>query len=81
MKIKPTQLYDWDSEPVDERPSEFNSTGWSSASGFYAMPPGTQTPPPSRFRLGGLRLVALVALGLLALGALVLAKLAPLLRA
>lgn len=38
--FKDTQVYDWDAEPKDERPSEFiPSTGFSSLSGYYAMPP------------------------------------------
>ena len=38
--FKDTQVFDWDAEPKDERPSEFiPSTGFSSLSGYYAMPP------------------------------------------
>jgi len=33
--FKETQLFDWDSEPQSERPSEFHSTGFSTASGYY----------------------------------------------
>ena len=37
--FKDTQVYGWDAEPVDERPSEFvQSTGYSALSGYYAMP-------------------------------------------
>lgn len=79
MKIKPTQIYDWEVEPVDERPSEFSaSSGYSSASGFYSTAP--VTPQPLRHaRSGYARLIA-AALAVLALGAFALAKLAPLLR-
>ena len=79
MKIKPTQIYDWDSEPVDERPSEFShSASHSPVSGFYSTPRVTRRPPkPSGAGFTGLFMVALT---LLALGALALATLAPLLR-
>ena len=78
MKIKPSQLYDWDTEPVDERPSEFmSSTSWSSLSGFHVAPPVVQRPAPPRFGFTRLLIAALL---LLALGALAIAKIAPLLR-
>lgn len=78
MKIKPTQIYDWDIEPVDERPSEFmNSASWSSASGFHATPRVLRRPASPRFGFTGLLGAALA---LLALGAVALAKIAPLLR-
>ena len=80
MKIKPTQIYDWDTEPVDERPSEFSHfASHPPVSGFYSAPQGTLRPPkPSRLGFTGLFMAALT---LLALGALALATLAPLLRA
>lgn len=38
--FKDTQVYDWDLEPKDERPSEFapSTTGYSLHSGFYVAP-------------------------------------------
>lgn len=37
--FKPSQLYDWEVEPLDERPSEFaQSTGYRVHSGFYVAP-------------------------------------------
>ena len=30
-----TRLFDWDTEPKEERPSEFHSTGFTTASGYY----------------------------------------------
>ncbi|WP_341887326.1 hypothetical protein [Variovorax sp. YR752] len=38
--FKDTQVYDWDLEPKDERPSEFapSTTGYSLHSGFYVTP-------------------------------------------
>lgn len=36
--FKPTQIFDWDNEPADERPTEFGrSTGYSSLSGFGSL--------------------------------------------
>ncbi len=80
MKIKPikrSQIYDWDTEPVDERPSEFmNSTTWAASSSFR---PAVSVPRrvASRFGFAG---VLIVALTLLALGAFAIAKIIPLLR-
>jgi hypothetical protein len=38
-QFKDTQVYDWDAEPKDERPSEFvPSTGYSQLSGYYSTP-------------------------------------------
>jgi hypothetical protein len=37
--FKDTQLFGWDSEPSEQRSSEFaQSTGYSALSGYYAMP-------------------------------------------
>ena len=37
--FKPSQVYDWEVEPHDERPSEFApSTGYRVHSGFYVAP-------------------------------------------
>lgn len=36
--FKPTQVFDWASEPADERPTDFGrSTGYSSLSGFSTL--------------------------------------------
>lgn len=79
MKIKPTQIYSWDEEPVDERPSEFSSTtGHSLLSGYQsAIEPVRRSPRRSRF---GFKTVLVFCVGLFALGATALVKLAPLLR-
>ena len=78
MKIKPTQIYDWDTEPVDERPSEFmNSTGWDASSSFHPAVAVVRRPPAARF---GFTAVVIVAVALLALGAVAIAKIIPLLR-
>ena len=80
MKIKPTQIYSWDSEPVDERPSEFMSTGYSHQSGFY---PQTEARPRRRASTGlfGFKSLLLIAFAVIALGAFVIHRLLPLLRA
>ena len=79
MKIKPTQIYDWYAEPVDERPSEFMThSGFSAASGFHAAPTLTR-PPPAKPQFGMAVLLA-AALAVLALGALAIAKMVPLLH-
>ncbi len=79
MKIKPTQIYGWDSEPVDERPSEFMSTGYSQLSGFY---PQTEAPLRRRAKtsLFGFKSLLLAALAVIGLGAFAIDKLLPLLR-
>ena len=63
--FKDTQVFGWETEPKDERPSEFvPSTGFSSLSGYYAMPPDARQLRRSRRRGGGLNVV-LVAAGLM----------------
>lgn len=80
MKIKPTQIYDWDSEPVDERPSEFSSTGYSHSSSFYPH----STPRLRRHAgtgLFGFKIVLLIAIAVIGFGAFAIDRLLPLLRA
>jgi hypothetical protein len=37
--FKATQVFDWESEPSDERPTDFGkSTGFSALSGYYIAP-------------------------------------------
>ncbi|MEO8153243.1 MAG: hypothetical protein ABI605_09265 [Rhizobacter sp.] len=37
--FKTTQIFDWESEPTDERPTDFSgSTGFSALSGYYVAP-------------------------------------------
>ena len=60
--FKPSQVYDWEVEPHDERPSEFaQSTGYQVHSGFYAAP------VVSSRRSGGGVMVWLMASGVVAL--------------
>jgi hypothetical protein len=38
--FKSTQIFDWDSEPADERPTDFGrSTGFSTLNGYLVEPP------------------------------------------
>lgn len=70
--FKQTQVFGWETEPKDERPSEFvPSTGFSSLSGYYAMPDrlGHPAPPRRKARMGtglvaAIFVVAIGALGL-----------------
>lgn len=71
--FKPSQVYDWEVEPHDERPSEFaQSTGYRVHSGFYVAPVVTAR------RRGSGAMVWLMASGVVGLalaGLLVLVKL------
>ena len=52
--FKTTQVFDWEAEPKDERPSEFvPSTGFSSLSGYYSMPPDARVMRHNRRSSGG----------------------------
>ena len=77
--IKQSQIYDWDAEPVDERPSEFTaSTGYSVLSGYHPMnDPLRARQQPSGV---GFKTVLLFCVFVLVLGAFALVKLAPVLR-
>lgn len=69
--LKATQVFDWETEPKEERPSEFvPSTGFSSLSGYYAMPPDSSVGRRYRRPRGGNGVVLWLATALvLALGA------------
>jgi len=80
MKIKQSQIYGWDEEPVDERPSEFSSTsGHSLHSGYHSLGEPRRARRSSG-RLGFKSLIVFCAV-VLTLGVWTLVKLAPLLRA
>ena len=70
-----THVFDWDDEPVDERPSEFvQSTGYSALSGYH-----TQTLAPLRSRPAsrfGTKSLIAVCVIIVALGAYVLHRVA-----
>jgi hypothetical protein len=76
--IKQTQIYGWDEEPVDERPSEFQSTGYSGLSGYHSAHDLRRT-SHRRSRFGFKSLIAFCGV-ILALGVWALITLAPLLR-
>lgn len=65
-QFKETQVFSWDHEPKDERPSEFvPSTGYSVLSGYYTLPDSAAA-QRGRRRSGfnGVLIAALVAVGL-----------------
>ena len=67
--FKNTEFFEWDSEPKTERPSEFHTTGFSTASGYYhtLSEPSHRTAPARNSRRSGavmLILGLLVAIGL-----------------
>jgi hypothetical protein len=64
--FKDTQVYDWEIEPKDERPSEFapSTTSYALHSGFYVAPVGGERRRRGR---GGL-MVWLLAGGVVAAG-------------
>ena len=49
LAFKETQFFDWDTEPKEERPSEFHTTGFSTASGYYhSLGDSAAAPRPRR---------------------------------
>jgi hypothetical protein len=75
--FKSTQVFGWDTEPVDERPTDFgHSTGFSALSGYGALQPAPTSVRRRREHRAGFAKLAgacLVALGL-GIGALVLLR-------
>lgn len=75
--FKDTQLFGWDSEPSEQRASEFaQSTGYSALSGYHAVPDSRRKPKA----MGAGFLMAVTAL-IVSLGAVGLYWLAQFLRA
>lgn len=69
--FKETQIFGWDQEPKEDRPSEFiPSTGYSSLSGYYSMPDsaGVAVRGRRRGRFNGLIVASLAVVGLGAAG-------------
>ncbi len=69
--FKDTQLFGWDAEPSEERPSEFaQSTGYSALSGYYAVPDahGTSKRRPKANGSGFLLVVSALIVSLGAVG-------------
>ena len=78
--FKESQLYNWDSEPVDERPSEFmHSTGYAPLSGYHSNF-DNRPRTPRRSSHSGLIGVLMFALIVIAIGAWAIIKFAPMLR-
>lgn len=78
--FKESQLFNWDTEPVDERPSEFmHSTGYATLSGYHSSFDTRRRAPVRRSR-SGLIGVLVFALVVIAVGAWAIVKLAPMLR-
>jgi hypothetical protein len=70
-QFKDTQVFGWEHEPKDERPSEFvPSTGYSSLSGYYTMPDSSPLelrryrPRRKASAFNGVLIAALAAIGL-----------------
>lgn len=64
-QFKDTQVFNWDIEPKDERPSEFvPSTGYSVLSGYYTVPDSAMVRRQRRSGVSGVLVAALVAIGL-----------------
>lgn len=79
--LKPTQVFGWDSEPIDERPSEFvQSTGYSALSGYYAMPEPSGLAERRRQRQRGTTQLLLICVLVLAAGTAAMFGLVHLLR-
>ncbi len=69
MAFKETQFFEWDSEPKDERPSEFHTTGFSSASGYYHSLSGPERSAPVRkSQFSGMAILVLVLMAALGTG-------------
>lgn len=80
MNKKQVHLYDWDSEPVDERPSEFSSTtGYSALSAYHSIYDAPLRSRPRR--LVGFKTMVAVCIALLAFGSWSLVTVASMLRA
>lgn len=80
MRVKPSQIYGWDEEPVDERPSGFTSTtGYSVLSGYHPLN-DTARRRVSHSRFGLLSILVFCAI-VLGAGVFAIVKLAPFLHA
>ena len=78
--FKESQLYSWDAEPVDERPSEFmHSTGYATLSGYHSNF-DTARRPTSRSSHSGLIGVLVFALIVIGVGGWAIVTFAPMLR-
>ena len=80
--FKASQLYNWDTEPVDERPSEFmHSTGYATLSGYHSsFDTRARTSSSQRSNYSGLIVVLVFAVIVVAVGGWAIVKFAPMLR-
>lgn len=81
-QFKDTQVFGWENEPKDERPSEFMpSTGYSVLSGYHTLPDSAVSARRRRQRLrAGVSTVLVASLAAIALGVAGLIGLLQLLR-
>ena len=80
MYIKPTQLYGWETEPVDERPSELMSTNFSQLSGLYAAGHGARRASVTATGWAGHKSLLVGVVIVIGAGAYALDRLVPVLR-
>jgi len=67
--FKSTQVFDWASEPADERPTDFgSSTGFSGLSGYGALQPAPTSVRRRRQHRAGVAKLAVIGLVTLSLG-------------
>jgi hypothetical protein len=67
--FKSTQVFDWASEPADERPTDFgHSSGFSALSGYAALQPAPSSVRRRRQQRAGFVKLATVCLVTLSLG-------------
>jgi len=77
--FKQSQVFGWDSEPVDERPSEFMSTGYSSLSGYHGLGDARRAERHTSSRFG-LKSMLVFSIAVIGAGGYALTKLAPMLH-
>ena len=66
---KAAPLFDWDTEPKDERPSEFPTTGFTTASGYYhSLSERRDHPVRQRSGISGLTQLLVMVVVVLGLG-------------
>ena len=78
--FKESQLYHWDSEPVDERPSEFMQSGYAAPLSGYHSNFSTARRAPARRSYSGLISVLVFALAAVAAGGWAIVHFAPMLH-
>ena len=80
VQFKESQLYGWETEPVDERPSEFMpSTGYATLSGYHSAI-GAHRPAKRAGSRFGLVSVLVFVLAVVTAGGWAIVNLAPLLH-